>query len=141
MKIASPADPSVREIVQKYLGGLAASVRTSVSEWLDASATSGMASAPAKATSSKSKPAAVRPNIHELAAALPNTLRSLFAVDALLENLNQGRLDIPAGTFDGTDLPRLAVVQPLTPIHDLEELVRGSVPTGLTTRNESRRLC
>lgn len=50
-------------------------------------------------------------------------LRSLFAIDRILENINAGRIGIPAATFDGTDIPRLDPRQRLSRIEDLDELI------------------
>ena len=55
--------------------------------------------------------------------AIDADLRSLFGVDALVDCLAQGRVDVPAATFDGTELRRLDPQQALQPINDIDELI------------------
>ncbi len=50
-------------------------------------------------------------------------LAKLFSIDALIENIEQGRVEVPAASFDGMDIPRLAPDQRLTTIEDLDELI------------------
>jgi hypothetical protein len=50
-------------------------------------------------------------------------LRQLFSIDALAANLELGRLEIPAASFDGTDIPRLDPQERLAPIEDIDELI------------------
>ncbi len=54
---------------------------------------------------------------------LPKRMESVFAIDQLQQNLRSNILSIPATTFDGTELPRLAVAQRLAPIESIEELI------------------
>jgi hypothetical protein len=50
-------------------------------------------------------------------------MRRLFGIDALLENIEAGKAEIPAAVFDGTEIPRLRDSQRLQPIADLDELI------------------
>jgi len=128
MKNASPEDAALRKIIEKYSGTLSASVSNRVAKWLgddetQPAAKSGSSpSGPKKKSSSKSR-AVPTPAKSAAVGKLPDQLRMLFALDALAENLAQGQLSIPAAIFDGTEIPRLALVQPLQPIGDLEELL------------------
>ena len=71
-----------------------------------------------------SEPAAPRTEIES--ADLEPELRRLFAIDALLSQPSDGVWQLPAAIFDGTDLPRLAVEEPIAPIVDLDELIELS---------------
>ncbi|PQO26501.1 DUF6493 family protein [Blastopirellula marina] len=55
--------------------------------------------------------------------AMDERLRHLYAIDDLLANRQQGKLEIPAARFDGTEIPRLTTHQPIQPIEDLDELI------------------
>jgi hypothetical protein len=50
-------------------------------------------------------------------------LRTLFGIDALLENLQQHRFEIPAAPFSGMDIARLDPQAQLTPIDNLDDLI------------------
>ncbi len=50
-------------------------------------------------------------------------LKKLLGIEALLANIEAGRAEIPAATFDGTEIPRLKNVQRLTPVANLDELI------------------
>ncbi len=50
-------------------------------------------------------------------------IRARFGIDALAENLKQQRLEIPAATFHGMDIPRLKLQTELTPIDNLDDLI------------------
>ncbi|QEG39282.1 DUF6493 family protein [Roseimaritima ulvae] len=47
----------------------------------------------------------------------------LFRIPDMIESQQQGRVEIPAASFDGTDIPRLDSQQRVTPIQDLDELI------------------
>src|SRR5262249_43772127 len=44
-------------------------------------------------------------------------------IEALLANIDSERAEIPAATFDGTEIPRLKNSQRLMPIADIDELI------------------
>ena len=57
------------------------------------------------------------------AAALDPRLANLAGVSSALESLHNGRLDLPALEFDGTEFPRLDPERRLEPIDDLDALI------------------
>lgn len=114
--ISSPEDRNLRSIVEKRQPQLAASVRSSVSKWL--SKTTAMA----VDTVSDGQPSQQRTTREKLPA-ISSVLETLYSIDVLKKNRSDGVFAIPAAVFDGTDIPRLALVQRMTPIEDIEELI------------------
>lgn len=132
--VRSPAD-GVLERVAQQLDLLAAPVRKLAVAWLTdfsanstetnsqrasaAAATTESASSLATSQSGQAAIASSRASSH----ALPESLRSLYSLEACLAPGEGLPLDLPAARFDGTELPRLAVVAPLRPIESVEELI------------------
>ena len=122
--IASPQDAKVRATVEKLLPTLAASVRSAVSKWLgtgtqNANAAKASSKAISGAPTGGAAKSAARPTLPKIS----KQLESLYAIDTLRKNSKGGVLSIPAAIFDGTEIPRLTLVQPVTPIENVEELI------------------
>jgi hypothetical protein len=103
-------------LVHRFSSGLAASVRKR------ATGLFGTGNAESLSAATGQRPAtgkAVTGN----PVVLSTELKRLFAIDDLESNLESGVLEIPAVSFDGTDIPRLRFVKPLTPIKGIEELI------------------
>lgn len=116
-KFASPDDPELASLVAPYVGVAAASLRSRLERW-----TSGNAPAPKQPAAPKSRAAASTSQRRQLEKLDP-AVRKRWGIDALAAHLEAGRLDVPAATFDGTDVARLAPERRLAPIEDLDDLI------------------
>lgn len=109
-------DAETSQLVHRFSSGLAASVRKRATEVFGTGHSESLSAAkkqsPATGNAVKGNPVV-----------LSNELKRLFAIDDLESSLTSGLLKIPAVKFDGTDIPRLRFVKPLTPIKDVEELI------------------
>lgn len=97
--------------VQAYAELIAPSLRTRLQQWMTL----------ADADPEKAAPSLEEPVEWE---DLDPELANWFSIPQLLENQEKGTLCVPAATFDGTELPRLAVHEPIEPVQDLDELIQ-----------------
>ncbi|MGE0759400.1 MAG: DUF6493 family protein [Pirellulaceae bacterium] len=110
-KVGSVADVELRVAVGRYADSVAPSLRKRLARWLTEVVPEALPKMPASGDG-------------ELPGdELPAGLRERFAIDGMVDHWRAGRLQLPAARFDGTDLSRLAVVERLVPIGELDELV------------------
>lgn len=141
--LGAARDPQVAARLAKYAAGVSASVKKSLAQLLSDAAAPAKASAssdtkksaaattpraaqrtPEKESSRSAPAAALAAALSALdVAALSPTIQSLFALDRLVAQRQSARLSLPAATFDGTDIARLAGCEPLRPIQDCGELL------------------
>ncbi len=113
-----PIDADIQRSLRDVIPGLAASVRKRA----EAMCTAPEAAAGKKQAGSKAKTGpgkAVTASLPPLDAGL----KQKFAVDQLEQNHKKSVFEIPHAEFDGTDLLRLNVAEPVSPITDVEELI------------------
>lgn len=103
-------------LVHRFSSGLAASVRKRATELFGTGNAESLSAA-------KGQRLAAGKVVKGNAIVLSKELKRLFSIDDLESNLASGLLEIPSVKFDGTDIPRLRFVKPLTPIKDIEELI------------------
>jgi hypothetical protein len=72
-----------------------------------------------ESTSHDSTTAPLLPELEQLDPQMQHKL----GIDALLAALREERLEIPAVTHHGADIPRLGAVEPLQPVTDLDDLI------------------
>ncbi len=122
-KVSSPEDATVRAVVEKFQPTLAASVRSRVTKWLSQGTNSEAASSATVAVAQQVKSGNRSANKAATLPTISKQIESLYSIDVLKKNLKDRTLSIPAAIFDGTDIPRLRLVQKLTPIESIEELI------------------
>jgi hypothetical protein len=113
-KHASAVDAELSLTIAGYAKVVAASLQSRISRWTPDVK---------EKTSSQKKSAGAKPTDEIDMPKLPAELNRILGIEALLANIKAGRAEIPATTFDGTEIPRLKSVQLLTPIADLDELI------------------
>ncbi|MBL8812591.1 MAG: hypothetical protein JNM43_20675 [Planctomycetaceae bacterium] len=114
-----PLDGKTQRSLQDVLPGLAASVRKRAEAMCTVPS---MNAGRMKQAGSKSKSGAGS----TIAQKLPSVdarLKQKFSIDQLEQNLKKSVFEIPPARFDGTDLLRLNVAEPVSPILDVEELI------------------
>ena len=111
---APAVDSELAATIADYATAVAASLRTRLSRWTPAVK---------EKTSSRNLSAPTRSGGQIKLPKLPAELKRLFGIETLLANIEAGRAEIPAATFDGTEIPRLKDSHRLTPIADLDELI------------------
>lgn len=112
--ISADAQRSLRDVIP----GLAASVRKRA----EAMCTTPEGTVGKKQVTSKARTGSSKTGTTSLPS-LDAGLKQKFAIDQLEQNLKKSVFEIPAAEFDGTDLLRLNVVEPVSPITDVEELI------------------
>ena len=118
-KHAAAVDADLAATIAGYSKLVAASLRKRLERW----STAQTKESTAKTGKSDKKSAAKTSGKATKATKLSPEQIRLWSIDALEANIAAGRTEIPAAIFDGTDIPRLKYVEPLTPIKDLEELI------------------
>jgi hypothetical protein len=110
------ADQEFATLVAEYASVVSPSVRSRLDRWMTPPAE------PAETPLKAPEVAVITPDLMRLAKSQPRLLE-LFAVNSLESNLRQGRLEIPAASFDGMDIPRLNAADRLNPVSNLDELI------------------
>jgi hypothetical protein len=114
---------TIQDLLATRVESLNPSLRGRLEAWLAQPATK------AASKQTRSEPARAKSAEKELtelkrrAAALDPRLAKLAGVSSALESLHNGRLDLPALDFDGTEFPRLDPERRLEPIDDLDALI------------------
>ncbi len=111
---ASAVDSELATTIAGYATAVAASLRTRLIRWRPGVK---------EKTSSRNLSAPPTSGDQIKLPKLPAEFKRLFGIENLLANIEAGRAEIPAATFDGTEIPRLKDSQRLTPIADLDELI------------------
>ena len=114
---------TIRELLATRVEGLNPSLRGRLEAWL--------AQPTVKSGSKRTRPEPPRAEsaekelteLERRASALDPRLAKLAGVSSALECLHDGRLDLPALDFDGTEFPRLDPERRLEPIDDLDALI------------------
>ena len=107
-----PKDRALRDLLETRLEGIAASLRDRLETWLGVWA------------ETKEEPGEDElVDLARRAGALDTRLAGLAGVPEALAAVRGERSDLPALTFDGTEIPRLAPARRLEPIEDLETLI------------------
>jgi hypothetical protein len=113
-KHASAVDSKLAATIAGYKTAVAASLRGRLSRW----APGVKGKAPSETKSARNK------RVDEVAIPKVSTeLKRVLGLDALLANIEAGRTEIPATTFDGTEIRRLEYSKRLAPIDVLDELI------------------
>ncbi len=123
--IGCSPDEELLEVVRSLQPMLAPSTRTACDKWL---ATHQTSSTDDRASSQVARAQSGNKQLRESAlspsqSALSPQLERLFAIDALRKHMQDGRLEIPAAIYDGTDVARLSEVSRLQPIETIDELI------------------
>ena len=119
-KYVASDDPLLRDGVAKFAQSLAASVRKRCDKWL---AHGSVISNAPEISLAKENRAQNTVDARVKPVRLDEGLEALFSIRELASHVKQNHLSIPAAKFDGTDIPRLNVVQRIKPIEDLQELI------------------
>ncbi|MDY0164898.1 MAG: DUF6493 family protein [Thermoguttaceae bacterium] len=110
--LAVPDDEELAARIALYAQSVAPSLGSRMKRWMPSTPDTGGSPAAPETEADRSQLESVDP-----------TLRRLLGIDDLLDCLQAGRVEVPAATFDGCDIPRLDPRQALRPIEDLEELI------------------
>ncbi|MFO0977276.1 MAG: DUF6493 family protein [Planctomycetaceae bacterium] len=114
-----PLDADVQRSLRDVIPGLAASVRKRAESMCT---TPEAAGSEKKQVASKAK-AGPGKTVTASLSVLDAGLKQKFAIDQLEQNLKKGVFEIPAAEFEGMDLLRLNVAEPVSPIANVEELI------------------
>lgn len=124
VKLNALEQADVKKTIAKYRASFAASVAKRLTTLINDSSPTTLSESPAKSTDQrKSQADLARRAVPKVSQAHSDKLNSLFELQTMQNNLQKSIVAIPASTFDGTDIPRLRLLKPITPIQDLEELV------------------
>lgn len=119
-KCVGPGDEQLASLLTDYLDVVAPSLRQRLTKWCCAGRDASQSATPQDAARADTASDSAAPlNLADCDPAM----RQLLGIDALVDNVQQQRFEIPAASFDGTDIPRLDPQQRLTPIDNLDDLI------------------